>query len=302
MTAKDFAAASRSQATIRAYRTDWADFTAWCLEQGVDSLPATPATVAAYLADQATANRYKPATLSRRLAAINAAHRLANLDSPTTSEAVRLTLAGIRRTVGVSQRQVKPIMTSDLRKIISALPDDLTGTRDKALLLVGFAGALRRSELAALSVEDIEFTEAGMIVTIRRSKTDQEAQGREIGIPYGSGATCPLTAVQGWLEAAGITSGPIFRRIDRHGHIGPNALQPQAVAHIVKKAVEAVGLDADQFAGHSLRAGLATSAAQNGASEAMIASQTGHKSTAMLRRYIRRGSLFQANAATAAGL
>jgi integrase len=256
--------------------------------------------VASYLASQAAT--CKPATLARRLAAINAAHRMADVESPTTHEAVRLTLAGIRRTVGVAQRQVRPVMTDDLRRIVAAVPDDLTGARDRAILLVGFAGALRRSELVALTVSDLEFTDAGLVLSIRRSKTDQEGAGRQVGLPYGSNGTCPVIALQAWLQAAGITTGPIFRRVDQHGHIGPHALQPAAVAQIVKRSVEAIGMDPDAFGGHSLRAGLATSAAQNGASETVIASQTGHRSTAMVRRYIRRGNLFKANAASAAGL
>jgi integrase len=187
--------------------------------------------------------------------------------------------------------------------MVAALPDDLAGVRDRALLLVGFAAALRRSELVALCVEDLEFSDQGLAITIRRSKSDQEAHGEQIGVPYGSTTeTCPVTALQSWLEAAGIESGALFRRIDRHGHVGPNALAPGAVASIVKKAVEAVGLDATQFSGHSLRSGLATSAAQNGASELTIMSQTRHKSTAMVKRYVRKGSLFTSNAASAAGL
>jgi integrase len=170
-------------------------------------------------------------------------------------------MKGIRRTVGVSQRHVRPLV-----------------------------------------VEDLNFTDGGVIVTIRRSKTDQEGQGREVGIPYGQKGTCPVSALRAWLKAAHITTGPIFRRIDQHGHIGPNALQPAAVAQIIKKAVQSVGMDPAAFSGHSLRAGLATSAAQNGASELAIMEQTGHKSSQMVRRYVRRANVFKSNAASVAGL
>ena len=301
ITAEQFALASRSEATRRAYRADWQIFTDWAADNGQTALPASPGCVSAFLAAQASAG-FKPATLSRRLAAVNAAHRLAGHPSPTTSEPVALVMKGIRRMVGVAPEQVRPLVTEDLRRVVAAIPDDLTGLRDRAIILIGFAGAFRRSELVALMVDDIEFTDAGMILTIRRSKIDQEGAGRQVGIPFGQNGTCPVTALRAWLQAASITSGAIFRRIDQHGHIGPNALQPAAVAQIVKKAVEAVGLDAKQYGGHSLRAGLATSAAQNGASEVMIMEQTGHKSSAMVRRYVRRANLFKANAATMAGL
>jgi integrase len=301
ISAEEFALASRSEATRKAYRADWAVFTSWCTDNGQTALPASAATLAAFLAAQASAG-FKPATLSRRLGAVNAAHRLAGLPSPTTSEPVKLVMSGIRRTVGVSQRQVRPLVVEDLRRVIAAIPEDRTGLRDRAILLLGFAGALRRSELVAIEVADLEFTDGGVLINLRRSKTDQEGRGREVGIPYGQSGTCPVSALQDWLSAAQITSGPVFRRIDQHGHIGPNALRPPAVAQIVKKAVEAVGLDPAAFSGHSLRAGLATCAAQNGASELTIMATTGHKSSQMVKRYVRRANIFKSNAASMAGL
>jgi integrase len=301
ISAEEFVLASRSEATRKAYRADWAVFTSWCTENDQTALPASSSTVAAFLAAQASAG-LKPATLSRRLGAINAAHRLAGQPSPTTSEPVKLVMSGIRRTVGVSQRQVRPLVVEDLKRVIASIPDGRTGLRDRAILLLGFAGALRRSELVAIEVADLEFTDGGVLINVRRSKTDQEGRGREVGVPYGQSGTCPVSALQEWLRAAHITSGPIFRRIDQHGHIGPNALQPAAVAQIVKKAVEVVGLDPAAFSGHSLRAGLATSAAQNGASELTIMATTGHKSSHMVRKYVRRANLFKANAASVAGL
>jgi integrase len=257
--------------------------------------------VADFLA--ARAGLDKPATLSRRLAAINAVHELADLASPTGASVVALTLSGIRRSRGAAQRQVRPVLLEDLRKLVIEIPPDVAGVRDKALLLLGWAGALRRSELVALQMEDVEFSDGGVVLTIRKSKTDQEGVGAEIGIPYGSSADCcPVRALRDWLSVAEISSGPIFRRIDRWSNVGGNALAPGAVAEIVKKRVEAVGFDPAQFAGHSLRAGLATAAAQAGASELSIMATTRHRSSQMVQRYIRRGNLFRRNAATAAGL
>ena len=211
-------------------------------------------------------------------------------------------LQGIRRRKGVAPDQVHAIALDDLRKMVAALPEGLAGSRDHALLLLGFAGAFRRSELVALNVEDLEKTEDGVVVHIRRSKTDQEAAGRHVGIPYGSTNLCPVTAPRHWLEAALISSDPVFRKVDRHGHVGAEHLSPSSVAAIVNRAAALAGLAPELFSGHSLRAGLATSAAANGATETVIMAQTGHRSTAMVRRYIRRGNLFRQNAASIAGL
>jgi integrase len=301
ITAREFTANSRSANTIRAYRSDWSAFTSWCASHRVTPLPATPETVASYLAE--LARDHKVATITRRLAAIAAAHRLAEVPSPTTHEGVRLVMAGIRRTLGTAPRQVRPILLDDLRAMVGTLGDDLAGVRDRAILLLGFAGAFRRSELVALDVDDLTFSDAGVVVNVRRSRTDQEGAGREVGIPYGTvPVTCPVRALHSWLQVAGITDGPVFRRVDRHGHLGVGRLQPAAVAAVIKRAAQAAGLDPVVFSGHSLRAGLATAAAANGAPEHVIASQTGHKSSAMLRRYIRKATLFQQNAATMAGL
>jgi len=173
----------------------------------------------------------------------------------------------------------------------------IKGTRDKALLLIGFAGAFRRSELVALTVEDVEHVKQGIVIHLRRSKTDQAGEGRKIAIPYARGAVCPVHALQEWLQISGITSGLIFRGVTRHGHISEFGLSPQSVALVVKERAAAVGLDATQYAGHSLRAGLVTSAAQAGISSWKIRQQTGHKSETMLLRYIRDASIFIDNAA-----
>jgi site-specific recombinase XerD len=292
---------AKSANTVRAYQSDWTDFTVWCESHAVASLPASPETVALYLT--AAAVKVKAGTLTRRVSSISQAHQIAGFETPTSAAKVRLVMAGIRRTKGTAQIAKKPVLVTDLRQIVGALPETLLGVRDRALLLMGFAGAFRRSELVALDVADIEFNREGLTVTIGRSKTDQEGQGRKVGLPYGSNlATCPVRALQEWLAQANITEGPIFRPINRHGHVSAARLAAESVADVVKRYAGAVGFDATEFAGHSLRSGLATSAAMAGVSERSIMAQTGHKSVAMVRRYIRNGSLFRENAAAGVGL
>jgi integrase len=297
---RDYLAASRAENTTRLYRTGWAQFTAWCDEHGVVALPAGAETVACYVADLAKV--VKPATIDARLAAISAAHRAAGHDSPTKSEAVRLVRRGVRRTLGTAQRRVRPVTVPDLRSMVAGLGTDPAGRRDRALLLLGFAGALRRSELVGLDVADVTEGTDGLKVHLRRSKTDQEGAGRSVGIPFGSNpATCPVRSWRAWLEVSG-TEGHAFSPVDRHGRIGTTRLSGHAVALVLKRHAARAGLDPDEVAGHSLRAGLATSAAAAGVPERVIAQQTGHKGTVMLRRYIREGSLFRENAASAVGL
>ena len=298
--ADDYIRASRSDNTLRAYRSDWQQFVGWCNRRRLSPLPAAEATVCRYLAEQAEEN--KVATLARRVASISQAHQAAGLPSPTQSLSVRATLKGIRRKKTSLTTEKAPVLVADLRKMVDTLGDSLMGKRDRALLLVGFAGAFRRSELVSLDVADVAFDPNGLTIRLRRSKTDQEGEGRKVGLPYGSNlATCPVRALQEWLHAAAITSGALFVGINRHG-TPQGRLSACAVALIVKKVVAAAGLNPDLYAGHSLRAGLATSAAMAGVSERSIMNQTGHKSVQMVRRYIRDGSLFRENAAAGIGL
>lgn len=300
--ARDYAAHSRAPNTKRAYQNDWRDFTSWCAEQGLQPLPATPQTIALYLT--ARAETHRVSTLQRRLSAISQAHKAAGYPPVSTrEEPLHSVWMGIKREKGTAQQGKAPVVTEELRAMVTTLPDSLLGIRDRALLLLGFAGAFRRSELVSLDVSDIHMTRDGVIVTLRRSKTDQEGQGQKIGIPYGSNpATCPVRALQAWLEASGITEGPLFRAIDRHGNLQPGRLSDKAVALVVKRRAEAVGLDPAKYSGHSLRAGLATAAAAAGVSERVIMNQTRHRSVMMVRRYIRDGSLFRENAAAMVGL
>lgn len=301
--AKEYARQAKAENTLRAYRSDWTHFEEWCSRQGLAPLPAAPATVALYITALAEAGR-TVSTIRRRLASISAVHQAAGHQSPTQDMQVKTIWAGIRRAKGTAQRQVAPVVTEHLRAIVGALQlDTLAGLRDRALLLVGFIGAFRRSELVGLNVEDLTPTAEGFVVTLRRSKTDQEGEGETKAIPYGANAeTCPARALRAWLDAAGITSGPVFRAVNRHGQVSARRLSDRAVALIVKRSVEAVGLDASRFSGHSLRAGFATAAARAGASERDIARVTHHKSDRVLRRYIRDAQVFDNAALSAVGL
>ena len=299
--ARDFITAARSENTARAYRSDWADFTAWCSDHGAEPLPAAPDTIALYITDRAAT--LKASTIQRRIVAISQAHQAAGHDTPTTAAVVRAVWRGIRRTVGTAYEQKNAATIDIIRAMVGPLPATVAGCRDRAILLLGFAGAFRRSELVALDVEDLQITGDGVTVTIRRGKTDQEAAGRMVGIPYGRNPkTCPVRALCDWIDEAAITTGPIWRPVTRRGYIADERLGDRTVALIVKRAARAAGLDPALFAGHSLRSGLATSAAAAGVAERDIMAQTGHTSERMVRRYIRAGSLYRNNAAAAVGL
>lgn len=299
--ASEFLTNAKAANTRKAYAADWDDFLHWCRRFRRTPLPALPETVACYLADCAA--RLKPSTLQRRLATISEAHKTAGHESPTRSAKVRLVWAGIRRQLGAAQDHRKPVLTPHLRAMLDALPDSLVGVRDRALLLLGFAGAMRRSELVGLDVADLAHTDDGLVVLVRKSKTDPTGVGRKIGIPFGTcPETCPVKAVTAWLDESKIDDGPLFRRVDRYGFVSDTRLCDRTVAEVVKRSLAAAGKSARRFSGHSLRAGLITQAAMNGVSERAIADQSGHKSLLVLRRYIRDGSLFRENAAAKVGL
>ncbi len=301
-----FIGAAKAGSTRRAYAADLADFRRFALRHSLPFLPSTPETVVLYMAD--LASRLTVSTIRRRMAAITSAHREAGYaDSPASPRQhylVREVLAGIHRTLGTAQQGSAPLLTGDIRRIIAATPDNLLGLRDRALILVGFSGAFRRGELTSiLEVGDLAFTDSGLYIRLRRSKTDQEQQGRSVAVPLGEHPeTCPVRALRCWLEAAIITSGPVFRSVDRHGHVAAHALSPRSIAKILKCAATRAGIDATLIAGHSLRSGMATQAALNGAQEREIARTTGHHSEAMVRRYIRVAEPFQAIAASQLGL
>jgi site-specific recombinase XerD len=291
--AVDFAKAEKAASTRKAYGTDFRLFKEWCEARGVSALPAAPETVAAYLAAQAPTS--KASTLGRRVAAIRYAHKLAGLALPTDAEGVKATMRGIRRTHGSARVRKAPAVAGKMLGMVATAPDKLVGLRDRALLLIGFSGALRRSELVALNVADIAETEAGLLVTIRHSKTDQEGEGATIAIARGDVA-CPIRALRAWLDASGIQAGPIFRPIDKAGTVRRSRLTDRSVANIVKAYAARAGFDADTFSGHSLRAGFLTSAAGKGASIFKMMDVSRHKSVDTLRGYVRDAELFKDHA------
>ena len=298
---RQYIRASKAESTLRGYQSDWRHFCTWCQSRRINSLPAEPDRVAAYIADCAAS--LKVGSIQRRLNAIAEAHKAVGLESPTHVPIVRNVIKGIRRTKGTAPTQKAAALTADIAAMVDAADATLIGLRDRALVLLGFAGAFRRSELVGLAVEDCTFGKDGLVIALRRSKTDQTGDGRKIGIPYGSNPeTCPVRSLQGWLEQAAITGGPVFRSINRHGQVQVRGLSGIDVARVVKKLAERAGLDPASYAGHSLRAGHATSAAMAGASERSIMRQTGHRSVGMVRRYIREANLFRENSAGRLGL
>jgi site-specific recombinase XerD len=299
-TVEQYVQASKSDATLRAYASALKGFASWCRERGCCSLPAEPSTVAEYLRQRANAGK-SMATLASCMAAITWVHKRAELPSPCAHPLVCDAVEGIRRRCGTPQRQAAAITVPMLRELVCT-GDDLNSTRDRALLLLGFAAALRRSELVALDVSDVVECDDGLVVTVRRSKTDQQGNGRQIPVPFGSDRnTCPVRAFRAWLAASGITAGPLFVSVKYRRCTGTR-LGGRDVARIVKRACVAACLPTANMSGHSLRSGLATAAAKAGKSMASIQATTGHKSVAMVSRYIRRGTLFEDCAASGVGL
>lgn len=286
-----YVSAAIAESTRRAYRQDLQDFLNWG-----GSIPATPEVVAAYIAQRAQTQTV--ATLTRRVVGIGRAHLSQGLPDATKSDLVRTVLRGVRRVNGAAQRRVNPLVKRELLEMVACM-DGVRGARDRALLLMGFSAALRRSELAALQVEDVEMVREGMVINLRKSKTDQNALGRKIAIPWGRQNVCPVQALCQWLQASKIIGGPIFRAIGRGDYIASEQLSAQSIALIIKGYASLVGLDQAKFSGHSLRAGFVTSAIQAGVAVHKIQQQTGHKSVEMLSRYIRDASLFDGNASGA---
>jgi integrase len=287
--------------TRRAYATDWNHFRHWCQKRSRGPLPASPETVSAYLA--ALAKTHSIATFRRRLTTLSKIHRTAGKTDPREDQRVKQLWRGILRSKGEAQRGKKPLLVDDLRKIMDALPGTPHGSRDRALLLLGFAGGLRRHELVALDVEDLEEVDEGLVVHLRRSKTDQTGKGLKKGIPYGKALkTCPVRAVVMWLRDAEIYDGPVFRPLSKHGTPRRTRLTPQSVALVVKQSLRLIGKRPRDYSGHSLRSGLVTAAAIGGADERTIMRHTGHRSVQMVRRYMRDASLFRDNPAKKAGL
>lgn len=302
---RDYARASSAASTRRVYGSSWRSFCSWCASVGVEPLPAEAAHVALYLTARAPTTAV--ATLALHLSAIAAFHQAAGCAAPAHPDLDRV-WAGIRRTHGRPPVKKRALVVEDLRRVLAKLPDDLAGKRDRAILLLGFAGALRRSELAKASMPGaeagdvhVEFVAKGMEIHLVGAKGDQRRQGEIVSVPYGT-RICPVAALQAWISAAGIVSGPIFRRIDRHGNLGAEAISDRTVALVVKAACERVGLDPAAFAGHSLRSGLITSADDRGAAPKKLQAHARHKKFETTAGYIQAGERFKGNAAGKAGL
>jgi site-specific recombinase XerD len=301
--AAEFRRGLLSTNTQRGYRYDWAVFERWCRRMDLDALPASVETLSLYATDQMASGR-KVSTAARRVAAVARAHRCRDFASPVTFE-VRELFRGARRLRIEQPRQVRALSVADLRAISIELARDPTmrGIRDRAILVTGFASALRSASLVALTLEDVEFVPEGIRIRVRREKQDQEGKGRWVGLPSGRhGETCPVRCLRAWLDRRGAAPGPLFTRLDGHAGAAAIALQPERICQIVQAAVARIGLDPRLYGSHSLRAGFITEAGEHGVGELLIASQTGHRDMSTLRRYFRRRDLFRSNACAALGL
>lgn len=296
--------AADAPSTLRAYATDLADYEAWCAKIGVIALPAEPEVVGAYIA--AKGEGYAKSTLRRRVAAIARASGKAGAPLNTKHPAIRDTLRGVDRTHGEPARRAQALMTPEIRQLIEGCGADLTGRRDRALLLVGFAGAFRRSELVALQVSHLVASRGGLRVTIFRSKTDPAGDGADLFLPRGEHPeTCPVTALRAWLKAAAITSGPIFRKVGRGQKVSPRALTADGVRQVLAKRAAEAGLKgtlAEPISPHGLRAGFITTAYANHVPDEEIMGHTRHKSLTTMRGYVRRAKLGRSPPAGKLGL
>jgi integrase len=295
--AQEFLSTTVAESTREVYARDWQAFVRWCGGVALPDLPSSPEVVACYFTSLAMKG-FRVTTIRRHSAAIAAAHRASGYPTPTTHPAIKELLRGMTRKLGTPPKPVDALLSEDIKRMSRALPETLLGARDKALILLGFAGAFRRSEIVGLNVDDIGYRDEGLVIILRRSKTDQKGEGRWVGIPHGKNPdTCPAAALQHWLELSGISEGAIFRGLDRHGNIVSIRLSTRSVGEIIKRAAKAAGFEPSRYSGHSLRSGHCTQASRSGVAEHVIAQQTGHRSLASLKRYIRLGRLFEENSA-----
>ena len=312
----DYVAAARSANTLRGYGSDWAEWRTWCAEEGRVPLPARPEDVSAYVSFLAS-HGAKVGTIARRLSALRFAHRLRGLPDPAAAARVVAVWEGIRRTHGAPPVRAAPLMPPELWEVLEACPTfktwrtkgrreevDLAGVRDRALLLVGFVAALRRSELAALRVEDLAEHPQGLVLALPRSKTNQEGSAPELVVlPRASNpAHCPVVALERWMSLAGVLEGPVLRPVSKGNRPLPRPLQPESINHLIQAAVAKAGIDPTPFSAHSLRAGFVTYAHLRGASDRAIAHQTRHRSLATVGIYVRVHEAWEDNAATQLGL
>ena len=290
---------SKANNTLRAYKSDFKDFGAFCAKHGLSSLPSEPKIISLYLTH--LSKNSKISTIRRRLVSISMVHKLKGHYLDIKHPIITENLLGIKRVKGSIQIGKKPLLISHLKSIINVINEqqneEIKKFRDRSIILIGFGGGFRRTELISIDYEDLEFVPEGLKITIRRSKTDQFGEGMIKGLPYFPNEIyCPVTSLKKWLEVSKIKSGPIFRRFSKGSLLTENRLTDQSVVLLMKKYLDLAGIENKNFAGHSLRAGFATVAAESGADERSIMAMTGHKTTQMVRRYIREANIFKNNA------
>ena len=291
---------SKANNTVRAYKSDFKDFGIFCAKNGFKSLPSDPKIVSLYLTHLSTKDS-KMSTLKRRLVSIGVIHKLKGYYLDTKHPSIIENIMGIKRRKGSVQKGKKPLLINNLKKIINVIDkqkkEEIKKLRDRSIILIGFSGAFRRNELVSLDYDDLDFVPEGLKINIRRSKTDQFGEGSTKGLPYFNNSQyCPVVSLQKWIKISKIGSGPLFRRFTKGSNLSENRLTDQTVALIIKEYLNIAGIDSANYSGHSLRSGFATSAAESGAEERSIMSMTGHKSTEMVRRYIKEANLFKNNA------
>ncbi len=291
---------SKANNTVRAYKSDFNDFGLFCVQNGFRSLPSEPKTVSLYLTHLSTKNA-KMSTLKRRLVSIGVIHKLKGHYLDTKHPAIIENIMGIKRRKGSIQKSKKPILISCLKEIINVIDqqnnEEIKRFRDRSIILIGFSGGFRRNEIVSLDYEDLDFVPEGLKISLRKSKTDQFGEGFTKALPYfDKSQYCPVVSLKKWLEISKITSGSVFRRFVKGSKLSENRLTDQSVALLIKENLKLAGIDSKNYSGHSLRSGFATSAAESGAEERSIMAMTGHKSTEMVRRYIKEANLFKNNA------
>ncbi|MDC0351191.1 tyrosine-type recombinase/integrase [Candidatus Pelagibacter sp.] len=291
---------SKASNTVRAYKSDFSDFGLFCAQNGFKSLPSEPKVVSLYLTHLSTKDA-KMSTLKRRLVSIGVIHKLKGHYLDTKHPAIIENIMGIKRRKGTSQKAKKPILISSLKKIINVIDqqkkEEIKKLRDRSIILIGFSGGFRRNEIVSLDYDDLDFVQEGLKLSIRRSKTDQFGEGFTKALPYfDSSQYCPVVSLKKLLDLSKIRSGPVFRRFSKGSKLSENRLTDQTVALLIKEYLNLAGIDSKNFSGHSLRSGFATSAAESGVEERNIMAMTGHKSTEMVRRYIKEANLFKNNA------
>ena len=291
---------SKANNTLRAYKSDFNDFSLFCAKNGFKSLPSDPKIVSLYLTYLSSKDA-KMSTLKRRLVSIGVIHKLKGHYLDTKHPSIIENIMGIKRRKGSIQLSKKPILINDLKELINAIDkqkkEEIKKFRDRSIILIGFSGGFRRNEIVSLDYEDLDFVTEGLKINLRRSKTDQFGEGFKKALPYFDNSQyCPVVSLKKWIEVSKITSGPVFRRFTKGSRLSNNRLTDQTVALLIKEYLKLAGIDSKNYSGHSLRSGFATSAAESGAEERNIMAMTGHKSTEMVRRYIKEVNLFKNNA------